>query len=138
MPTFEQLILSPPAGFVSCCLETNKLAESNGESLQNIVRQAWKESFNNSATVTVESDTSLQNIKKVVAVIIRFMKSATPAPSISSAAKILVATTLLTQQSVELILLQIKELSKAADANTMGPTKVNYDFKIFCFQYFIF
>lgn len=123
MPTFEQLILSPPSGFVASCLEINDLAQKNEGKIQEIVRDAWKEVQSSSSSNNV-ADADFLNIKRGIITVIRAMKSANPAPSISATAKALVASTLLTQSSVEIILLQIKELSKSADSEVSALVKV--------------
>jgi hypothetical protein len=123
MPTFEQLILSPPSGFVASCLEINDLAQKNEGKIQEIVRDAWKEVQSSSSSNNV-ADADFLNIKRGIITVIRAMKSANPAPSISATAKALVASTLLTQSSVEVILLQIKELSKSADSEVSTLLKV--------------
>lgn len=131
MPSLEQLLLSPPAGFVASCLEINNLASSDENKLRGVVQEAWKDVQANSS-LCERGNESLSNTKKGVTYIIRAMRSAHPAPSISVTAKALVASTLLTQQSVELILLQVKELSKSSDPEIMTVTKVvKYSFSFF-------
>lgn len=123
MPTFEQLILSPPAGFVASCLEINALVAKDEEKLKQITQEAWRDVLANTSTNDRVNE-DVQNIKKGVTTIIRTMKAAQPSASIANAAKILLASTLLTQQSVETVLLQVKELSKSVDPELSALVKV--------------
>lgn len=123
MPTFEQLILSPPVGFVASCLEINELAQRDEAKSQEIVRDAWREVQTNSSSNDRANEEFL-NIKRGIITIIRAMKTAQPAPSLSVTAKTLVASTLLTQSSVEMILLQVKELSKSTETEVAALVKV--------------
>ncbi len=126
MPTFEQLILSPPAGFVASCTEINDLATRDEVKLQQLVRDAWKDIQSNS-TSNERANEEFLNIKRGIAIVIRAMKNAQPAASLSVMAKTLVSSTLLNQQSVEMILLQVKELSKSTDPEVSAVVKVIFD-----------
>jgi hypothetical protein len=125
MPTFEQFVLAAPYGFMNSCLSLNRLLSdsSNGEStiIDELVTEAW----NNIVTKFDQSnkfDTQHSNEKKGVAFIIRSMKTANPPPSISNAANILASNSFLTKDTIEKILIKVKELS-AQEANNTADVK---------------
>lgn len=113
MPSFEQLILSSPSGFVQSCLALNKVAAENEEILSKLVIFAWKDVMSNGAPLDQEL-LGFENEKDGLVHIVRAMKGAQPTVGISAAAKVLLSSSLLIQASVEKILMQVKELSKAS------------------------
>jgi hypothetical protein len=123
MPSFEQLILSAPMGFVDACLALNSLAETKEATLQTIVQEAWNEATKKQNATNSETK-SYNNERKGLLFIVRSMRTAQPPPSLSVAANVLVSSTCLFQSTVEKTLLLIKELSKSADSADMDSVKV--------------
>ncbi len=127
MPTFEHLLLGAPLGFANSCLALNKLVADcgdNDETLNNAIVEAWYHVLKKTELSTL----SLHNEKKAIIYIIRSMKSAQPAPSISAAANLLMTKSFLTQNSVEKILLKVKELSSSDNDDIVNVMKVGYLF----------
>jgi hypothetical protein len=131
MPTFEQLILSAPFGFANASLTLNKLVEGLEEEatiIDELVSESWNEAINRTDATTKEAiQLSLQysNEKKVISFIIRSMRQANPAPSISNAANILAGNSFLTKETIEKILIKIKELSSKESTDIKQILKVS-------------
>ncbi len=134
MPSFEQLIMSAPLGFANSCLALNTVANEDEGGLANAVT----ESYYHVVKKTEISILKYHREKKAIAFIIRSMKSAQPTPSISNAANILLSKSFLTQDSVEKILLKVKELSGTDSSEIESIMKVRnfmvhgLTFKFFC------
>jgi hypothetical protein len=132
MPTFEQLIMSAPLGFANSCSALNTLATEDETSLAGAVT----ESYYHVVKKTEISILKHHREKKAIAFIIRSMKTAQPTPSMSNAANILMSKSFLTQDSVEKILLKVKELSGADSSEIESIMKVRLDsFSLFSLFY---
>ncbi|RYH31797.1 hypothetical protein EON65_01915 [archaeon] len=103
MPHFEQLILSAPIGFVNICQKLNALAESKEEVLNKHTSAAW--------LLATDNCTNSEDEVKAIAFIVKSMKQAQPACSLSQTAIILASNTVLTKDCIEKILLKVKEYS---------------------------
>lgn len=123
MPTFEQCVLSAPYGFMNSCLALNKLLVENGESslIEDIVAESW-----NNIVRKIDQDqfSRYDNEKKAISYIIKSMKQSNPAPSISNAANILASNSFLNKDTIEKILIKVKELSSQESADIKEIIKV--------------
>ncbi len=137
MPTFEQFVLSAPYGFPNACLALNKILSDNEETtiIEEIVAESWNNIVNK-----IDHDTyqqQYQNEKKAIIYIIKSMKQSTPSPSISNAANILASNSFLTKDTIEKILIKIKELSATETTDIKQILKVRYR-RLMIFPYLFF
>lgn len=140
MPTFEQFVLSAPYGFPNACLALNKILSDHEETtiIEEIVAESWNNIVNKTDHDTYQQQ--YQNEKKAIIYIIKSMKQSTPPPSISNAANILASNSFLTKDTIEKILIKIKELSATETTDIKQILKVRsrrlmifpYDFSDFC------
>jgi uncharacterized protein YjaG (DUF416 family) len=105
MPSFEQLILSAPLGFVNTLLKLNFYAEHQLEKLDQIVISAWQQ-------IQLGSTNASDEVK-AISFIIRSMKQAQPPSGLSQTANVLASNTVLTKDCIEKILIKVKELSSS-------------------------
>jgi hypothetical protein len=130
MPSFDQLILSAPLGFTNSCIALNSLVEAQPEVISQITEQAWNEIVHKQST---NIEKKYLNEKRTVSHIVKSMKQATPTPGISAAAKVLAATTFLNTDTIEKILLKVKEISSTDNADVSEVIKVIFsNFKFVC------
>ena len=124
MPSFTQLVLSAPAGFVKGCRTYNKTLEVNSDANDEIV-QTCAVSFQGDHPAN-ESITNYIEEVKVLSYIVYCYGHATPKPTVPEMASTLDSNTFLTRDAITAIIAGIDTVTNAnANANASANTKDN-------------
>lgn len=124
MPTFDSLIAASPPGFAQGCCAINDLSTQNPDFLRKVAQASIQQRTNYVAADAEEAQYA--NEIRAINHIARCAKSAQPQPKFSAMAAVLDGHSFLSGESVELLLLAMKEaISSSSSSDEAAADKIN-------------